>query len=95
MTRTFHLVRIPDVSEWLRLGWIARPSLEGTRHGEWSALCEWLCACPMARPVTTPTPYHVQLSPELVRALEAFAAAQGVKPETIIAESVRAYLGAE
>ena len=48
--RTFHLVRIPDVHLWLLCGWIAHPSLEGTGHGEWSVLCEWLCDCKMARP---------------------------------------------
>jgi hypothetical protein len=42
-----------------------------------------------------PVTYHVQLPPDLVRALEAFAASQGVKPETVIAESVRAYLGVD
>lgn len=52
MTRTFHLVRIPDVAEWLRLGWIAWPSLDGCGHGEWSVLCEWLCDCPMKRPAS-------------------------------------------
>ena len=44
---------------------------------------------------STPVTYHVPLPPELVRALEAFAREQKKKPETIIAESVRAYLGAD
>lgn len=39
--------------------------------------------------------YHVPLAPELVRALEAFARETRQKPETVIAESVRAYLGAD
>ena len=44
---------------------------------------------------TTPVTYHVPIAPELVRALEAFARSQGKKPETIIAEAVRAYLGVD
>ena len=43
----------------------------------------------------TPVTYHVPLAPELVRALQALAAAQKVKPETIIAEAVRHYLGVD
>lgn len=42
-----------------------------------------------------PVTFHVQLAPELVRMLEVFAAAANAKPETIIAESVRSYLGAD
>lgn len=41
----------------------------------------------------TPVIYHVPLAPELIRALQALAAAQRQKPETIIAEAVRHYLG--
>jgi hypothetical protein len=44
-TKLFHFVRLPDVPDWLRCGWIAYPSLQGCGHGEWSALCEWLCEC--------------------------------------------------
>lgn len=42
-----------------------------------------------------PTTYHVPLLPELARLLEVYAAIQNVKPETVIAEAVRAYLGAD
>jgi hypothetical protein len=42
-----------------------------------------------------PTTYHVQIAPDLARALEVFAAAQNIKPETIIAESLRHYLGVD
>lgn len=48
--KTFHFVRHPEVLDWLRVGWIARPALEGTHHGQWSALCEWLCDCTPVRP---------------------------------------------
>lgn len=44
-------------------------------------------------PVRAPVTYHVQIAPELVRALELYSATQNQKPETIIAEAVRAYLG--
>lgn len=46
----FHLARIETVTDWLRLGWIARPALTGTTHGEWSVLMQWLCNCPMVKP---------------------------------------------
>lgn len=42
-----------------------------------------------------PTTFHVPLHPELSQQLAAFAASQNVRPETIIAEAVRAYLGAD
>ncbi len=40
--------RIPD---YIRLGWIAHPSLEGTHHGTYGVLCQWLCACRLVEPV--------------------------------------------
>ena len=40
-----------------------------------------------------PTTYHVPLLPELSKMLEVYAAAQNVRPETILAEAARAYLG--
>ena len=42
-----------------------------------------------------PVIYHVPIAPELVRALEAYAREQGHKPETVIAEALRAYLGGD
>ena len=42
-----------------------------------------------------PTTYHVPIEPELSRMLLVFAAAQNIKPETVIAEALRAYLGAD
>lgn len=45
--------------------------------------------------ITAPVTYHVPLPPELVRALEAFAREQRQKPETIITEALRAYLGVD
>ncbi|MEY9676055.1 hypothetical protein ABIE93_005989 [Bradyrhizobium elkanii] len=40
--------RVPD---YLRLGWLALSSLEGTHHGFWSAHCIWLCSCKAAEPL--------------------------------------------
>ncbi|WBU27630.1 hypothetical protein OOZ54_13250 [Rhodopseudomonas palustris] len=49
---SFHRwVRIEDVPDYLLLGWIALPTLQGTPHGEWSVHCAWLCSCPMVEPV--------------------------------------------
>lgn len=51
--KTFHYVRHSEVADWLRCGWIAYGCLRGIHHGEYAVLCEWLCDCPMARPVKT------------------------------------------
>jgi hypothetical protein len=42
-----------------------------------------------------PVTYHVTLAPELSRMLEVFAAGTRQKPETILAEAIRAYLGVD
>ena len=42
-----------------------------------------------------PPTYHVPLHPELSKQLALYAASQSMKPETIIAEAVRAYLGVD
>ena len=44
---------------------------------------------------TIPVTYHVQVAPELSRMLEVYAAAESKKPETIIAEALRRYLGVD
>jgi hypothetical protein len=46
----FHFARLEHAPDWLRLGWIARPILEGTHHARWSVAMEWLCNCPMVVP---------------------------------------------
>jgi hypothetical protein len=45
--QTFHFVRHSEALDWLRLGWLARPTLERTHHGEYSVMMEWLCDCEM------------------------------------------------
>lgn len=49
----FHFVRLEQAPDWLKLGWIGRPILNGTHHGEWSVAMEWLCDCPAPRPNKT------------------------------------------
>lgn len=40
------------VHDYLRLGWLALPTLEGTGHGLWSAHCVWLCKCQPVEPIS-------------------------------------------
>ena len=43
----------PRVPDYLRCGWLALPTLEGTHHGMWSVHCVWLCQCIAAEPNQT------------------------------------------
>jgi len=45
--RQHRYIRIPQVMEWLRLGWLPLPSLDGSTHGNWSVHCVWICDCPV------------------------------------------------
>jgi hypothetical protein len=63
VTRAFHYVRHERVPDWLRAGWIARPALEGTSHGIYSALLEWLCDCPEAIPDSATDSHAVPVAP--------------------------------
>jgi hypothetical protein len=40
------------VPDYLLVGWMALPTLEGTGHGQWAAHCIWLCDCRMVEPRT-------------------------------------------
>jgi hypothetical protein len=31
--------------DWIALGWVPLPSLDGTPHGHWSVHCVWICDC--------------------------------------------------
>lgn len=44
-----HYVRIPDIADWLRLGWVDTGPLPGP-HGHYSHGLEWLCSCAPAYP---------------------------------------------
>ena len=46
----FRFVRHADVLAYLKCGWVVRPALNGTHHGEWSVLMEWLCDCELKQP---------------------------------------------
>lgn len=48
--RTYRYVALELVADYLALGWLWVADL-GQVHGEWSALCEWKCVCPMVEPV--------------------------------------------
>lgn len=39
--KIFRFVRHEQVQFYLDAGWIKHRSLEGTHHGQWSALIEW------------------------------------------------------
>lgn len=41
----FMYVPIAQADDYLRLGWIPRPYLDGTNHGLYSIYMEWLCEC--------------------------------------------------
>jgi len=43
-------VTFDRVADYLRLGWLAIPTLEGTGHGLWAAHCIWLCQCRAVEP---------------------------------------------
>lgn len=36
--------------EYVRLGWLPLPSLDGTHHGEFKVHLVWLCSCEAAEP---------------------------------------------
>lgn len=39
--KIFHYVQNGFVHVWEKLGWVKQPALDGTHHGEFSALMEW------------------------------------------------------
>jgi hypothetical protein len=51
---TFRYVVHDRVPDYLLCGWLAHPALEGSYHGQYSALLEWRCACPPAEPRKEP-----------------------------------------
>jgi hypothetical protein len=54
-------IGIADLAlEYLALGWMALPSLEGTGHGIYSAHCVWLCGCRLAEPLSSLSQHHRQ-----------------------------------
>lgn len=52
MTHSLHrFVRHYAALDYLRLGWLVLPSLDGTSHGQWSVHCVWLCSCKPVEPL--------------------------------------------
>jgi hypothetical protein len=43
--RIFTYAAFYAMRDYLALGWIARPALDGTHHGTRYCLVEWLCTC--------------------------------------------------
>jgi hypothetical protein len=39
-----------QVPDYLRLGWLALSTLDGTSHGIYAAHCIWLCGCKLVEP---------------------------------------------
>ena len=50
MFRIFRYVLIELAEDYCRLGWVPSPALEGTHHGDYSVLMEWMCGCPVIEP---------------------------------------------
>ena len=42
MTRTYRYVPHPKVADYIRAGWVLSSALDGSSHGQWSALM-WHC----------------------------------------------------
>lgn len=48
--RIFHWVRLSDVDDWLKCGWVMVPANGPAHHHDYSFLMEWLCDCQMRKP---------------------------------------------
>lgn len=47
MVRTFCYIPYSLVDRALSLGWLVTNALDGTGHGAYACLGEWLCECPV------------------------------------------------
>jgi hypothetical protein len=45
VTRTFRYCVFSRLDDALRMGWIIADSLQGSHHGDYAVLVEWLCPC--------------------------------------------------
>lgn len=53
MSRThfvYRYVTFEKLPDYLALGWVAHPALEGCHHGYYGVLAEWLCDCKLVEP---------------------------------------------
>ena len=48
--RIFRYAPIELAEDYCRLGWVSSPALEGTYHGEFAVLMEWMCVCQALEP---------------------------------------------
>jgi hypothetical protein len=42
---THRWVRHADALDYVMLGWVPLPTLNGTTHGHWSVHVVWMCRC--------------------------------------------------
>jgi hypothetical protein len=49
--RIFHNVRWERLDDWLSLGWCIVPDYFRDYHAPFALMCEWLCDCPMRKPL--------------------------------------------
>lgn len=85
MTRPASLhrfVRHQEVSAYLRMGWLALNSLDGTHHGEWSTHMVWLCHCEALEPRSVES---VRLGPE---SLDEALAHDSIPPDLLPPEQI-------
>lgn len=46
MTSFHRYATFDKAMDYVRLGWMPLPTLDGTPHGRWSVHLIWLCNCP-------------------------------------------------
>jgi len=46
----FHLVLHRHVADFLACGWVVRADL-GDYHGQFAVMMQWLCDCPIRKPL--------------------------------------------
>jgi hypothetical protein len=49
--RIFHWAKLHETDKWLACGWVFVPANAAIHHHDYSFLMEWLCECPIARPI--------------------------------------------
>jgi hypothetical protein len=50
MIRTFRYIRLHQMHDALALGYVPSRALQGTPHGHYAVLCEFLCCCGRSPP---------------------------------------------
>ena len=52
MIRHFRYISFAFMPLALKAGWLPTDALVGSHHGNYAVLCEWVCACPEAWPLS-------------------------------------------